>query len=453
MRPAKQDQAHQPTLVSSSVDSHERRVLFAGGTGIELQYPARLVWPSPWIGHIPFALWLVEALRPRVLVELGVHSGNSYCAFLQGVQSLGLTAQCHGIDHWRGDEHADHYSDDVYAELCAYHDPLYGTFSTLIRATFEEALPYFSDRSIDLLHIDGFHTYDAVTKDFSDWLPKMSSRGVVLFHDINVRERDFGVWRFWEEIAERYPTQAFVHSHGLGLAYVGSEPPPASLRTLLQPRIRTRSAGFVHIFARLGTSLVDRFARRQVEDIASRVRASEAELDATRAELRRQVEAADSYRLELGNATARVALLEDELTRTKADIACQIEGAAKLQRNSQRRGPRRHAKPKPRQGSSRTCSRRPARRRHGRQKLSRHSSRKSLHLEPRWYARPTPSVRSSSSAPRPDPSLHACPTLPASVGWTSEGKGTHCAPDSRTGGGASRDRTSTTHRRCIARHQ
>jgi hypothetical protein len=233
MRPAKQDQAHQPTLVSSSVDSHERRVLFAGGTGIELQYPARLVWPSPWIGHIPFALWLVEALRPRVLVELGVHSGNSYCAFLQGVQSLGLTAQCHGIDHWRGDEHADHYSDDVYAELCAYHDPLYGTFSTLIRATFEEALPYFSDRSIDLLHIDGFHTYDAVTKDFSDWLPKMSSRGVVLFHDINVRERDFGVWRFWEEIAERYPTQAFVHSHGLGLAYVGSEPPPASLRTLL----------------------------------------------------------------------------------------------------------------------------------------------------------------------------------------------------------------------------
>ena len=332
MRPAKQDQAHQPTLVSSSVDSHERRVVFAGGTGIELQYPARLVWPSPWIGHIPFALWLVEALRPRVLVELGVHSGNSYCAFLQGVQSLGLTAQCHGIDHWRGDEHADHYSDDVYAELCAYHDPLYGTFSTLLRATFEEALPYFSDRSIDLLHIDGFHTYDAVAKDFSDWLPKMSARGVVLFHDINVRERDFGVWRFWEEIAERYPTQAFVHSHGLGLAYVGSEPPPASLRTLLAASDPDAIGRIRSYFARLGTSLVDRFARRQAEDIASRVRASEAELDATRAELRRQVEAADSYRLELGNATARVALLEDELTRTKADIAYQIEGAAKLQR-------------------------------------------------------------------------------------------------------------------------
>ena len=132
------------TAAKDESGSLERRGLVRrADADVELQYPARLVWPPPWVGHIPFAFWLVEALRPRVVVELGVHSGNSYCAFLQGVQSLALTAQCYGIDHWRGDEHSDHYGDEVYAELCAYHDPLYGTFSTLIRATFEEALPLF----------------------------------------------------------------------------------------------------------------------------------------------------------------------------------------------------------------------------------------------------------------------------------------------------------------------
>jgi chromosome segregation ATPase len=323
-----------PTRGSAPADKavgHERRFLFESGSGIELDYPARLVWPSPWIGHIPFALWLVEVLRPRVVVELGVHSGNSYCAFLQAVQSLSLAARCYGIDHWRGDEHSDHYPDDVYAELCSYHDPLYGTFSTLIRATFEEALPYFSDRSVDLLHIDGFHTYDAVAKDFSDWLPKMSPRGVVLFHDINVREREFGVWRFWEEMEARYQTFSFVHSHGLGLASVGTEPPPVQLQTLLALSDPDSISGIRAYFARLGMSLVDRFALRQAESIARRVRAGDADLEAARAEIGRHVETVDAFRMEVGKATAQVAVLQDELTATRAEVVRQIEAAARLQ--------------------------------------------------------------------------------------------------------------------------
>src|SRR5262245_56230090 len=79
--------------------------------GLELTSPDRLVGPPAWIGHIPFAFWIVAALRPSIIVELGVHSGNSYCAFLQAVASLQLRAQCFGIDHWRGDDQSGAYGE------------------------------------------------------------------------------------------------------------------------------------------------------------------------------------------------------------------------------------------------------------------------------------------------------------------------------------------------------
>src|SRR5438309_11422232 len=74
-----------------------------GGTsGLELMHPSRVELPSTWLGHIPFAFWLVEVFRPSTIAELGVRSGNSYCAFLQAVQTLGLPTRCYGIDHGKG---------------------------------------------------------------------------------------------------------------------------------------------------------------------------------------------------------------------------------------------------------------------------------------------------------------------------------------------------------------
>src|SRR6516165_6992072 len=189
--------------------------------------PLRLALPGAWTGHLATAFWLAKVVKPRILVELGTHSGNSYSAFCQAISRLELPSRAFAVDTWKGDEHAGFYDESVFQELDVFNQNYFGRFSRLVRSTFDEARQYFADGSIDLLHIDGLHTYDAVRHDFESWLPKLSDRGVVLFHDVNVRTGDFGVWRLWAELRQRYPAFEFVHGHGLGVLAVGADAPAA----------------------------------------------------------------------------------------------------------------------------------------------------------------------------------------------------------------------------------
>ena len=95
--------------------------------------------PSAWIEHTPFAMWLTSILKPTTLVELGTHYGTSYCAFCQGIDTLGLPTRAFAVDTWEGDLHSGEYSGEVLEDLRLYHDSRYGRFSSLLKMTFEEA--------------------------------------------------------------------------------------------------------------------------------------------------------------------------------------------------------------------------------------------------------------------------------------------------------------------------
>ena len=130
-----------------------------------------LILPAgDWIGHIPFACALIETLKPKTIVELGTYSGSSFFAFCQAVKELGLDTKCYGIDMWEGDVHMGEFKDSVYNNVHDYKNEHYPS-ATFIRKFFDDAVAGFEDGSIDLLHIDGTHTYEAVSNDFVTWLP------------------------------------------------------------------------------------------------------------------------------------------------------------------------------------------------------------------------------------------------------------------------------------------
>ncbi len=183
--------------------------------------PERLVEPYSWIEHIPFAFFLIEVSKPKLIVELGVYSGNSYNAFCQAIKYLNFDGKIFGIDTWKGDKHAGFYDESIYKDLKRYQEHKYADFSSLLKMTFDEGLDYFSNNSIDLLHIDGLHTYEAVKHDLDSWLPKMSKHGIIIMHDTCVREKGFGVWKLWEEVSKKYMNIEFSHGHGLGVLFLG----------------------------------------------------------------------------------------------------------------------------------------------------------------------------------------------------------------------------------------
>lgn len=280
---------------------------------------------SPWVQHVPFAFWIVDALRPRCVVELGTHRGVSYLAFCQAVSKLGLPARCYAVDTWKGDEHAGFYGEEVFRRLADWHNPRYSHFSRLVRSTFDDALKHFDDGAIDLLHIDGLHTYEAVKHDFETWKPKLASPSIVLFHDTNVRERDFGVFRLWAELSSVYSHFELLHGHGLGiLAYGSPAELPPRMRALLDVASRQDVAQPLRkMFAHFGaqTSLLSR-----VSELAAQV---------------------EQRSTQLANRDLRLQLLEtelvgrneqiDELERTVGTLNKNITAADKTRQQAIRR--------------------------------------------------------------------------------------------------------------------
>ena len=295
-------------------------------------------------------------------------------------------------------DQAGFYDESVFQEWERYHAQRFSGFSRLIRSTFDEALVHFADRTIDLLHIDGCHTYDAVSSDYARWLPKLSDRGIVLFHDTNVRERDFGAWRLWQEVRALHSSFEFLHGHGLGVLGVGRNQPPALQWLFSASSNPSETHDARAFFSRMGSAVAARFRADTAETTLRLERAHhETTVESFTSQLRTASDGIGRLeahvRYEQDQAAAIRQQGEDAVRQVQLEAERRIEEEARRREEAEAVRPLRGArtgKPKPPSSASR--------RTHGYS-----GTRRSV----RWPARcrsSRPSPRSPSSARRGSPS-------------------------------------------------
>jgi len=224
-------------------------------------FEPRIYGVGAWTPHLHFAYDLVAVLKPAVLVELGVDRGESYFAFCQSTLENKTGTRCFGIDTWRGDEQAGGYDETTFSQVSEHNRANYESFSTLIRSTFDDALPRFERETIDVLHLDGLHTENAVRHDLEAWLPKLRPGAILLLHDVGIRRPGFGVWKVWEELQGRGRSSTFHDGPGLG---VWQKPPATSLPGFLDDLLappNESNAGLAKYYSERATATQEKIAQ------------------------------------------------------------------------------------------------------------------------------------------------------------------------------------------------
>ena len=224
---------------------------------VSLWWPERMV-ASAWQVHAPFGFWLVDAVRPKLIVEWNVRDGFSSAVCCQAIRNLGLPT-CYRAFHEDARDAANAAENErSYQALADYIEQHYAAFATVTRSMLADAYASVADGAIDLLHLDYTHGENNARRIFDEWIPKLTESGIALIHGTRLGGKS-GARDLWVSLCKRYPSFEFTHGAGLGLVSVG-ERRPAMLQTLLEDR--GQAAYVASMYEHLGAAVVQRFEQR-----------------------------------------------------------------------------------------------------------------------------------------------------------------------------------------------
>jgi predicted O-methyltransferase YrrM len=117
--------------------------------------------------------------QPAVILEIGSYVGASAC-FLGAAASERKGIQVHCVDTWTNEAMSEG-TRDTYLEFLK-NTQRYRNWLTPHRGRSEDVSRTF-ELKLDMLFIDGDHSYEGCSTDTACWLPKVKTCGIVAFHD------------------------------------------------------------------------------------------------------------------------------------------------------------------------------------------------------------------------------------------------------------------------------
>jgi predicted O-methyltransferase YrrM len=191
---------------------------------------------APWQerSEIKALLERVQRLEPKTILEIGTSNGGTLFCFTRVAAADALVVS---VDLPHG---------EFGGGYASWRAPLYRSFASasqrvsLLRAdshdprTLDAVREALGDREVDVLFIDGDHTYEGVKQDFEMYSTLVRDGGIVAFHDIvpaqaagprprNDYDLQGGeVPRFWAELKQSHDAAEFVEDWDSGRFGIGA---------------------------------------------------------------------------------------------------------------------------------------------------------------------------------------------------------------------------------------
>ncbi|WP_461786428.1 class I SAM-dependent methyltransferase [Prosthecobacter sp.] len=166
---------------------------------------------------------LVNETKPSRIMEIGTAKGATLLCWCRIASKQVISVDLEGGIHGGG---YPAVKQRLYREFTSGRTgvrlDLFQENSQII-ATRQKVEAVLDNEKLDVLFIDGDHSYAGVKEDYDLWSPLVRPGGMILFHDILPHKtvQHCEVDRLWNELKQHHRHTEFVHDPAQGWAGIG----------------------------------------------------------------------------------------------------------------------------------------------------------------------------------------------------------------------------------------